>query len=133
MRRLAVLACAALVFGSGCASVESVKEARGQGIKRTFRYPYDPVFQAVLSAAARRRLELVEQDAAAGRVVLSGGASWTSLGERIAVFVTRTGGRSTRVEVVSRPVGGVVTFPPDWPALLFGDIEAELAEARKPR
>ena len=47
----------------------------------------------------------------------------------IAVFVTR-GDRSTGVEVVSKPVGGVLTFPPDWPALLFGDIDQELTPRR---
>ena len=75
----------------------------------------------------------MEQDPAAGRIVASSGASWTSLGERIAVFVTRASDRSTAVEIVSKPVGGAITFPPDWPSLLFGDIESELAEARKPR
>jgi len=133
MKRWAVLLLAAVLAGSGCATVESVKEAKGQGVKRTYRQPYDLVYQAAVNAASKRKLEFVEQDRTAGRLVLSHGASWSSLGERIAVFVTRAGERSTVVEVVSRPVGGTITFPPDWPGLLLGDIEAELAEARKPR
>lgn len=128
---LAVLLVAALA--GGCATVESVKDAKGQGVKRSYRQPYDLVYQAAVNAAHRRKLEFVEQDRAAGLLVLSSGVSWTSLGERIAVFVTRVGDRATNVEVVSKPVGGVITFPPDWPGLLLGDIEAELAEARKPR
>jgi hypothetical protein len=32
--------------------------------------------------------------------------------------------------MVSKPVGGVLTFPPDWPALLFGDIDQELTPRR---
>ena len=88
MRKWLCVLCAAIVL-AGCASVESVKDARGQGVKRAFRQPYEAVYQAVLNAAAKRKLELVEQDRAAGRVVLSGPASLTSLGERIAVFVTR--------------------------------------------
>jgi hypothetical protein len=121
--------CAAIIL-AGCVSVDSVKDAKGQGVKRTFRQPYDAVYEAVLNAAAKRKLELVEQDKAAGRVVLSGPASWTSLGERIAVFVTRGSDKATTVEVVSKPVGGALTFPPDWPALLFGDIEQELTPKR---
>lgn len=133
MRRLAAVLLAAVIVGSGCATVDSVKEAKGQGVKRTFRQPYDLVYQAAVNAATRRKLELVEEDRAGGRLVLSHGASWTSLGERIALFVTRAGDRSTVVEVVSRPVGGAITFPPDWPLILFADIESELAEAPKRR
>jgi hypothetical protein len=129
MRKWLCVLCAAIVI-AGCASVETVKDARGQGVKRTFRQPYEAVYEAVLNAAARRKLELIEQDRAAGRVVLSGPASLTSLGERIAVFVTRDNDRSTTVEMVSKPVGGVLTFPPDWPPLLFGDIDQELTPRR---
>ena len=122
-----LLALAAALALGGCASVESVKQAKGQGVKRIFRHSADVVFQAVLVVAATRKLELVEQDRAAGLIVLSGGASLTSLGERIAVFVSRASERSTAVEIVSKPVGGAVTFPPDWPGILYGDIEVELA------
>lgn len=115
---------------AGCASVDSVKQAQGQGAKRTFRQPYEAVYQAALNSAARRKLEVVEQDRAAGRLVLSNGGSWTSFGERIAVFVTRAGERSAAVEIVSRPVGGPIGFPPDWPALMFGDIDQELTPRR---
>jgi hypothetical protein len=113
--------------------METVKEAKGKGIKRTFRQPYDLVYQSVLNSATKRKLEFIEQNRTTGSVVLSSGASWTSLGERIAVFVSRNGGRSTTVEIVSRPVLSGVTLPPDWPALLYGDIEHELAAVRKPR
>ena len=124
--------CAAIVL-AGCASADSVKQAQGQGVKRTFRHPYEAVYQAAVNAASRRKLELIEEDRAAGRLVLSGGGSWTSFGERIAVFVTRGNDRATIVEVVSRPVGGPITFPPDWPSLLFGDIDQELTVTRKPK
>jgi hypothetical protein len=122
-----MLALVTVVALGGCASVDSVKQSRGHGVKRTFRQPVDAVFQAVLTVAKGRKLEVVEQDRAAGIIVFSSGASLTSLGERIAVFVTRASERSTGVEIVSKPVGGVVTFPPDWPGILYGDIEAELA------
>jgi hypothetical protein len=131
MRPLVAVACAALLIG--CASMETVKAAKGQGIKRTFRQPYDIVFQSVLNSAIKRKLELIEQNRATGSVLLSSGASWTSLGERIAVFVSRNGARSTTVEIVSRPVLSGITLPPDWPGLLYGDIEHELAAVKRPR
>lgn len=118
---------------AGCASVDTVRNAQGQGVKRTFRQSYDVVYAAALASAARRRLEVVEQDRATGRILLSSGASWGSLGERIAIFVTRAGSRATLVEIVSKPVLSTVTFPPDWPVWLFGDIEEELTPSRVPK
>jgi len=126
-RRLLVLGAVAVL--AACASADSVKQAQGKGVKQTFRHPYDAVYQAALNSAARRKLEVIEQDRAAGRLVLSGKGSWTSFGEYIAVFVTR-GGERTDVEIVSRPVGGPVTFPPEWPSLMLGDIDQELTPRR---
>lgn len=131
--RLALaLACAALL-AAGCASVDTLKGARGQGVKRTYRQSYEVVYQTVLITASRRKLEIVEQDRPGGSMLLANGASWTSLGERIAVFVMRSGDRATTVEIVSRPVLSGITFPPDWAGLLFGDIEQELAALRTPK
>lgn len=133
MMKSIVVLCAAIALG-GCAtpSVESVKQAQGKGVKRTFRQPYEAVYEAAIAAAAKRKLELIEQDKAAGRIVLSSSGSRTSFGERIAVFVTRNNERSTTVEVVSKAAGGMFAFPPDWAALLFGDIDQELT-VRRPR
>ncbi len=126
------LACAALIV-AGCASVDTVKDARGQGVKRTYRQAYEVVYQAVLVTASRRKLEIVEQDKVGGSVLLTAGVSWTSLGERIAVFVVRSGDRATTVEIVSRPLLPGISFPPDWAGLLYGDIEQELAALRTPK
>jgi predicted transcriptional regulator len=122
----------AAVIVAGCASVDAVRDAKGQGVKRVFRQSAEAVYAATLTVIAKRKLEIVEQDRAAGRLVLTNGASWSSLGEHIAVFVNPTKDRVTSVEIVSKPVLSA-TFPPDWPALLFGDIEEELAGLKKPR
>ncbi len=128
------LAIACAVFlAAGCSTVDTVKDAKGQGVKRTYRHAYDVVYEAVLVTASRRKLEIVEQDRVGGRLLLAGGASWTSLGERIAIFVVRGGDRATTVEIVSRPVLSAITFPPDWAGLLYGDIEQELAPLRMPK
>jgi hypothetical protein len=123
----ALAGCGAL---AACASIDSVKDARGTGVKRTFKQPYGEVYAATLAAAATKNLELVSATQATGAILLSNGASLGSLGERIAVFVSRLGDRLTSVEVVSRPVVSTLSFPPDWPVLLFGDIEEELARRR---
>jgi hypothetical protein len=133
MRKTLLVLCAAIAL-AGCAapSVESLRQTQGQGVKRTVRQPYDAVYEAVLGAIAKRKLELNEQDRANGRLVLSSDHTRTSFGERIAVFVTRNNDRSTTVEVVSKAAGSPLTFPPDWPALLFGDIDLELT-VRRPK
>ncbi len=116
---------------SACTSIEAVKEARGKGAKRTFKQSYDEVFAAALSAAAKKKLETVSSARDTGTILLSNGASLGSLGgERIAVFVSRLSDKTTGVEIVARPVVATVSFPPDWPSLLFGEIEEELAARR---
>ncbi|HUO44962.1 MAG TPA: hypothetical protein VMT94_08665 [Burkholderiales bacterium] len=131
-RGAAIVAMVALL--AGCASFDSVRQEHGQGVKRIFKQPYDPVFAAVLKAAGRRKLEIVSSSPDSGTVLLSGKASLSSPGgERIAVFVSRVNGGATGVEVVARPVVPTVSFPPDWPELLFGEVEEILAEQRLSR
>src|SRR5262249_43248793 len=119
----------AIALGA-CASPDSVKQAKGQGAKRSFRYPADAVVQAPLLLSGNGKPPVVEQDRAAGLSVLSSSGGVTGLGERIAVFVTQAGERQTVVEIVSKAVGGPITFPPDWPALLFGDLDVELTSSK---
>jgi hypothetical protein len=134
MRRRAFVLCVAAVAGAGwlagCTTIDNLKDTRGKGLKRTFKHPYDEVFGAVMTAADRKNLEIVSSSRDSGTVLLSHGVSLSSLGERIAVFVARVGERTTSVEVVARPVLATVTFPPDWPSLLFGEIEEALAARR---
>jgi hypothetical protein len=117
----------------GCATSESAKAARGAGVKRTFRYRFADVRAAALEAAARRNLEVVDCTSESGTILLSHGPSLGSLGEHIAIFVTQLNEKATSVEVVSRPVVPTVSFPPDWPALLFGDMDEVLAARRLAR
>jgi len=135
IRRATAVRCLAAVLAvclaAGCASADSLKQARGEGVKRTFRQPYDKVFAAAMSAADERKLAVVESKRKDGVILLTSGASLSSLGgERIAVFVARLDDVETSVEVVVRPVVPGVSFPPDWPDLLFGEIEENLAEQR---
>lgn len=120
---------AAVLLLAGCASTESLKQARGHGLKRTFRQSYDAVYDAVLTAAAARKLEVVEQDRKAGWVILSSARFSMDAGERIAAFVERNHERSTTVEIVTRAVlPGMV--PEDWAAWLYGEMEQALAKSR---
>jgi len=127
--RLLLTAALALLL-LACTTVETVKEAKGQGTKRAYDAPYEQVFDAVLAAAAARKLQVVENDRAARRVVLSHGVTWLSWGENVAVFVTPVSPRSTEVEVVSKAVMTPLNFPPDWDKILLEQIAVELARKK---
>jgi hypothetical protein len=119
----------ALLLG-GCASTETVRDARGQGSVRTYQHAYDPVFNAALAAAKAKELEVVESDRSGGRLMLSHGVTLWSWGERIAIFFKSVSPKATDVEIVSKPVLSPLNFPPDWEKILHDQIDAEL-RARK--
>lgn len=54
------------------------------------------------------------------------GVSLWSWGERIAAFVKRGTGAGTEVEIVSKPVMSPLNFPPDWPQIIFKQVDVEL-------
>ena len=133
MKRSIFLVSFLAVFLSGCASTQTaneVKEAQGQGVSRVYQYAFDPVYNAALAAAKTKELEVVENDKAKGRLLLSHGTTMMSWGEKIAVFVTPVSDTSTKVEVVSKPVMSTLNFPPDWPKILLDRIDTEL-QAKK--
>lgn len=134
MKRMVIASAVSLVLaacGSPEVAMDQVKDARGQGVTREFQGPYDKVYGLVLAVASRSKLELVEQDKSKGRILLASGMSAGSFGERIAVFVSRSGPRSTNVEIVTRPVSPRVAIHEDWPKLLFGEIEYGLTSDRR--
>ena len=114
------------IIASGCASAEIVKEAKGQGVSRAYQYAYEPVYNATLAAAKTKQLEVVENDKASGRLILSHGITLWSWGERIAVFIKPMAAHSTEVEIVSKPVLSPLNFPPDWQQILLDQIDVEL-------
>src|SRR5688572_14084710 len=96
-----------------CATVETVQTARGSGVKRTFKQPFDEVYSAALTAAEKRKLQLIKDERSRGTILLSHGASFLSLGEHIALFLSPLGQRSTSVEVVAKPVVSALSVAPD--------------------
>ncbi|HEY5897993.1 MAG TPA: DUF3568 family protein [Burkholderiales bacterium] len=119
----------ALVFGVlviGCASTDTVKEAKGQGTTRSYARSYDAVYEATLAAAKKKDLEVVEANKDTGALVLSHGVTLLSWGERIAVFMKAIGSNATQVEIVSKPVLAPLNFPPEWDRILLDQIAEEL-------
>ena len=114
------------LIASGCASTETVKEAKGQGVSRSYPYAYESVYNATVAAEKNRSLDVVENDKTNGRLILSHGITLWSWGERIAVFIKPIAAASTEVEIVSKPVLAPLNFPPDWQQILLDQIEVEL-------
>jgi hypothetical protein len=122
---LVAVALGLAAVAAGCASADTVKAARGEGLKRTYRFGYDAVYDAALAAVQGRRLAVSAASRETGEIVAASNAAFGTLGEHVAVFVSRQGAQVTLVEVVSKPVMRG-TFPPDWQYLLQSDIEAAL-------
>ena len=132
--RRTFFAVSALAVLQACATVDTATEARGRGVKRTFKQTVDEVFAVALVAAEKRQLEIVSATRESGTILLSSGPSLSSLGgERIAMFITRLGERTSSVEIVVRTGMAAVSFPRDWAGLLFGEIEEELTARRLKR
>lgn len=130
---IVVIAFLALLLG-GCATspetVKAVKAAQGQGVTRVFQATPAQVHGAVLAAAKAKGLEVVEDDAAKGELILSHGTTALSWGEKIGVFLKPAGANGTSVEVVSKAVMETLNFPPDWPNILLDQIGAELQKTK---
>lgn len=120
-----VISLVVIVIG-GCASTETVKESEGQGISRTYPYPYDAVYDATISAAKSQELEIVETEKTKGRLIFKHGVTLWSWGENIAVFIKPLSPNSTEVEIVSEPVMAPFNIPPDWQHILLDKINDEL-------
>jgi hypothetical protein len=114
------------LLAGGCASTQTVKDAKGQGASRLYRHGYSRVYRATLSAAKAKELDITANDRKAHRLILTQGVTWKGLGEKIAVFITPVTRASTKVEVVSKPVLAPLNFQPDWQQALLDQIDAEL-------
>lgn len=127
MRAAGALVLAGLLAATllaGCASTDSVKQARGEGSKRLFPHDLKAVRAAAVGAAKAKKLEIVENSAEG--MVLASGLDWRSFGERIAVFIRVVSPRLTEVEVVSKPVLAPMNFPRDWELAVLDEIDRGL-------
>ena len=130
MKNLIPAICVLAVLVGGCASTESIKDSKGQGISRVYPYPLEAVFNAAGAAAKAKELEVVESDRNSGTLTLSHGVTLLSWGERIAVFIKPVTSKSTEVEIVSKPVLAPLNFPPDWQQILLDEIDARLRSGK---
>ena len=129
MKRLLAISLG-LCLLTACASIETVKEARGQGSKKLYNYSFNKVYSATLSIAREQGLAILESNEGEGRLLFSHGVTLLSWGERIAVFLKRVSDGATEVEILSKPVMAPLNFPPNWVSLLFNGLDEELRQVK---
>lgn len=128
MRRISFLLVFVL-FISGCATLQTVKNSRGLGVKRIYNYSYEDVYKAVLIGVSQPGIEIVEQNKEKGYLYASRGMTAFSWGERIAIFLSKIDKKKTEVEIVCKRVVSTNIFARDWTDNIFNAIEKELQRA----
>ena len=123
--------CLLLMAPTGCATVATVQRSQGQGISRSYPYPFAVTFESARDALQELGIEIVEvmrsPDGHSGSIIGKKSLSLFSYGERIAVFVSTQNERSTQVEVVSKRVLATNVFAKDWTQDILSTIANVLA------
>lgn len=119
------------LFFSGCATLQTVKQSQGKGIKRTFNFPYDDVYKAVTYSVIGKGLEIAEQSEERGYVYATHGISFFSWGEKVAIFIKKINEDETAVEIVSKRAVVTNVFGPDWTDDIFNGMELLLQNKNK--
>ena len=131
MNRFAVLmAVLALVVAQGCATMADARYARGEGQSQVFNVPFDTVWKAVPQALASLGLPVAADNRQDGYVLAERGITAFSWGEKVAVFVDRTGDNRTKVEVVSKRAMATNLFAPDWGLEVLQRVEQVLQQTK---
>lgn len=125
---LAVISFLSLFVLSGCSSIHDVKQSRGQGSKETFAYGFEMVWTATNSVMRDLGLPIVsaERSDVLGIILSETKARSTSLGENIAVFVTKDSESQTTVEVVSKRTLATNIFATDWSQPILRDLNFKI-------
>ena len=119
-------ACAALMFVlvAGCASMDDLRTAQGSGEKRTYGVSYERAWNLIPYALSETGGKVKERSFERGYVFVEFGITWTSLGERVALFCQRKGANEVEIEVVSK--AGVGFSASDWSAKIFASLDRNL-------
>ena len=120
----------ALVLLAGCSTVSDVKEAKGEGVTRTFDYDYDQVWEASVFSVRALGLPIVASDKTddAGSILASTPMQGTTWGENVAVFIEPDGPDKSTVEVISKRVLATNIFAEDWTDPLLSRISSKLRD-----
>ena len=98
LRTCAVIAILMLV---GCASTDQLRSAQGRGEKKTYGVSFERAWNLIPYAVSDTGGKVKDRNFQTGYVMAEYGVTWTSLGERVALFCQRKGANEVEIEIVS--------------------------------
>ena len=114
-----------LIFG-GCSSVEEMRTTQGSGQKRTYGVSYERAWNLIPYAISDTGGKVKDRNFERGYVVAEYGMSWTSLGERVALFCQRRSANEVEIEVVSKGTLSLNLSGADWTTKIFASLDRQL-------
>ena len=111
---LAVGALAVMLFCGGCSTLGDARTARGSGTTRTYPVSPESVWAVLPLVLNNLDLSIAGDYRADGYILAERGATMTSWGERVAVFVEPVPPSGSAVEVVSKRAVSVNVTAADW-------------------
>jgi hypothetical protein len=112
---------------AGCTTLGDVVAAKGTGSTRIYDKPYDVVWAATVDTIkSSSLLGIVSENKTQGVILAQRGASVSSLGENVAVFIEAKGDNRTSVEVVSKRAMILSIFVADWEHNILSELDRRL-------
>lgn len=127
MKYMKVVLLTLLVLGvNACASVETMREAGGNGTANVYNVSYDKAWEASKDAVVDAGGRLNEEDKAQGYIIGTFGMSAFSWGEKVSIFLTALDKNATEVEVVSKRALATNVTAKNWEPTIHKQIKNNL-------
>ena len=115
----------AILVLAGCASSDTLRSAQGRGEKKTYGVSYERAWNLIPHAISDTGGKVKDRNFQSGFVMAEYGITWTSLGERVALFVESKGAQQVEIEVVAGE--GYVNFSAtSRTAQIFATLDRQL-------
>ncbi|HTL25303.1 MAG TPA: hypothetical protein VL280_01765 [Burkholderiales bacterium] len=101
MTWLRTCAAIAILMLVGCASTDQLRSAQGRGEKKTYGVSFERAWNLIPYAVSDTGGKVKDRNFQTGYVMAEYGVTWTSLGERVALFCQRKGANEVEIEIVS--------------------------------
>lgn len=117
---------------AGCATLTSVRAAKGSGISKVFPAPVGTVWASALQATSVLGLGIAVSNEKEGYILAETGISAFSWGEKVSVFIDRVDDSHARIEVVSKRVVTTNVFAYNWENRILDKVDEILRQTSPP-
>jgi predicted RNA-binding protein (virulence factor B family) len=121
-----VMCCGLLI--AGCRSIADARAAKGQGTTRVYDASFDTVWAAIPAVLDDCGLKIAGDNKQEGYITAEKGFTPGSMGEKVAVFVTRLTDDKTQVEVVSMKAVATEFLAWDWEKPILNKLSEKLGQ-----